>query len=190
MKLLFDFFPLLLFFAAFKFYGVYVATAAAMAASLVQIGYAYYRHRRVETVMLVTAVVILILGGLTLAFKDDAFIKWKPTIVDWIFAALLLGSQFLGNKTAVEFVLGTQLKLPRPVWRKLNLSWGLFFLATGAANIYVAFFYGLNLSEAARTAIWVDFKVFGLFGLTLLFTIAQAFYLAKHIEPDSQESES
>jgi intracellular septation protein len=182
MKFLYDLFPLLLFFAAFKFYDIYVATAVAIAASFVQVGLFWLKHRRFETMHLITLGVIAVFGGLTLALHDDTFIKWKPTLVYWILAALVLGSQYVGKKTIIERMMAAQITLPTAVWRRLNLSWGIFFVAIGAANIYVAFFYGLDLDLETRQAIWVNFKVFGLLGLTLLFTVVQAVFIAKHIQ--------
>jgi intracellular septation protein len=182
MKFLYDLFPLLLFFVAFKFYDIYVATAVAIAASFVQVGLFWLKHRRFETMHLITLGVIAVFGGLTLALHDDTFIKWKPTLVYWILAALVLGSQYVGKKTIIERMMAAQITLPTAVWRRLNLSWGIFFVAIGAANIYVAFFYGLDLDLETRQAIWVNFKVFGLLGLTLLFTVVQAVFIAKHIQ--------
>ncbi len=182
MKFLYDLFPLLLFFAAFKFYDIYVATAVAIAASFLQVGFFWFKHRRFETMHLVTLAVIAVFGGLTLMLHDDTFIKWKPTLVYWILAGLMFGSQWFGNKTLIERMMSGQIALPALVWRRLNLSWGIFFAALGAANIYVAFYYGLDLSDEVRRNIWVDFKVFGSFGLTLVFAIAQAFFMARYIQ--------
>jgi intracellular septation protein len=187
MKFLYDLFPLLLFFAAFKFYDIYVATGVAIAASFLQVGYFWFKHRRFETMHLVTLAVIAVFGGLTLVLHDDTFIKWKPTLVYWILACLMFGSQWFGNRTLIERMMSGQITLPAFVWRRLNLSWGIFFAALGVANIYVAFYYGLDLSAEVRRNIWVDFKVFGSFGLTLVFAVAQAFFMARYI-PETPES--
>jgi len=181
MKFLYGLFPLLLFFAAFKFYDIYVATGVAIAASFLQVGFFWFKHRRFETMHLVTLAVIAVFGGLTLVLHDDTFIKWKPTLVYWILAGLMFGSQWFGNKTLIERMMSGQIALPVTVWRRLNLSWGIFFAALGAANIYVAFYYGLDLSAEVRRNIWVDFKVFGSFGLTLVFAVAQAFFMARYV---------
>jgi intracellular septation protein len=191
MKFLFDVFPLLLFFAAFKVYGIYVATAVAIVASFAQVGYYWFRHRRFETMHLITLAVIVVFGGLTLALHNDTFIRWKPTILYWIFAVLVLGSHFVGEKTAMERMLGNQLTLNAQVWRYYNLSWGLFFIIAGALNLYVAFFYAPDQAESVRQATWVNFKVFGLLGLTLAFAFIQALFLARYFKaPDDGEDAS
>jgi len=187
MKFLFDIFPLLLFFAAFKLYDIYIATAVAIAASFIQVGLYWWRHRRFETMHLITLAVIAVFGGLTLFLRDDTFIRWKPTIVYWIFSVLILGSQFVGGKTVMERLLSNQFALEARIWRHYNLSWGLFFAIAGALNLYVAFYYGLDQAEDVRRATWVNFKVFGLLGLTLAFAIVQAVVLARHIKPHDKE---
>jgi intracellular septation protein len=189
MKFLYDLFPLLLFFAAFKFYDIYAATAVAIAASFAQVGYFWFRHHRVETMHVVTLAVIAVFGGLTLLLHDDTFIKWKPTLVYWILGALVLASQWFGSKTIVERMMSAQIALPVPVWKRLNLSWGVFFAALGALNIYVAFYYGLDLDAETRQGIWVNFKVFGLLGITLLFVVVQAFFMTKHMQDKPEEGE-
>jgi intracellular septation protein len=182
MKFLVDFFPLLLFFVALKFWGIYVATAVAIAASLIQVGWFYHRHRRAEVVHIVTLAVILIFGGLTLWLQDETFIKLKPTIVNAIFAAILLGTQWFGKKTAIEHLMGSQLELPQPVWRSMNLSWALFLLFLAAANIYVAFFYGRNLAPEVQTEHWATFKVFGLTAAILIFSVLQMLYISRRVD--------
>ena len=184
MKLLFDFFPLVLFFGAFKLYDIYVATLVAMAASLAQVVFIRIRHQRFETTHLVTLFVILLFGGMTLIFQDDMFIKWKPTIVNWIFAVVVLGSQFIGKRTVLERLLGGQMQMPARIWKKVNVSWGLFFFISGLLNLYVAFYFRIHLDEAARTDFWVNFKVFGLLGLTLAFSIIQMMIVARYISTE------
>jgi intracellular septation protein len=188
MKFLFDLFPLLLFFAAFKLFDIYVATGVAIAASFAQVGWFWLKHRRFENIHLITLAAIVVFGGLTLALRDDTFIKWKPTIVYWVLSALVLGSRVVGKKTAIEYLLDGKIQLPPCAWNQYNLSWGVFFMLLGALNIYVAFYYGLDLDEAARRDIWVNFKVFGLLGLTLVFTVVQALFLAKHFDKAEKEN--
>lgn len=182
MKFLYDLFPLLLFFAAYKYYDIYVATGVAIVASIVQVAGYWWKHRRFETMQIVTLGVIVVFGGMTLLLQDDTFIKWKPTLVYWILAALILGSHLVGKRTLMGRLLGSQVSLPEPVWRRLNLSWGAFFTVVGALNLYVAFFYGTDLDAATRQNIWVNFKVFGLMGLTLLFIVVQAVFMARHMQ--------
>ncbi|RMD69745.1 MAG: septation protein A [Gammaproteobacteria bacterium] len=174
MKLLADFFPILLFFVTFKVYGIYAATAAAMAASLAQVSLFWLRHRRFETMHLITFGLIAVLGGATLLFQDETFIKWKPTAVNWAFALAFLGSSVIGRRTVTERIMGTHIALPARVWRRLNLSWVCFFTLLGAANLYVAYRFD--------TETWVNFKLFGILGLTLLFVLGQGLYLGRHLK--------
>ena len=190
MKFLYDLFPLLLFFAAFKLYDIYIATAVAIAASFLQVGLFWIKHRRFETMHVVTLGVIAVFGGMTLLLHDDTFIKWKPTLVYWILSVLVLASQWFGKKPAIERMMSSQIALPALIWKRLNLSWGLFFAVLGAVNLYVAFFYALDLDTAARQEIWVNFKVFGLLGITLVFVVIQAFFMARHIQTQPEESGS
>jgi len=186
MKLIFDLFPLILFFGAYKFYDIYVATAVAIVASILQVLVFWSRQRRFESTHIITLAVIVIFGGMTLIFQDDLFIKWKPTIVEWIFALMILGSHFTGRRTAIEYLMGSKIVLPVRIWRKVNLSWGLFFLSVGALNIYIAFYFRVDLPEQVRTDFWVNFKVFGLMGLTLIFAIVQMLSVSKHLQTDEQ----
>lgn len=187
MKLLFDFFPLLLFFAAFKILDLYAATAVAIIASFVQVGLHYAHQQRFETMHVLSLLIIVVFGGLTLALRDDTFIKWKPTIVYWTFAALVLGTPLIAKKTALQHWLGARFALPARVWNYYNLSWAVFFLAAGSLNLYVAFVYGAALDAATRTEHWVTFKVFGLIGLTVGFTLIQALLLARSIHAQTEK---
>jgi len=176
-KLLFDFFPVILFFIAFKAHedpkeGIIFATAVAIVASVAQVAYSWLRHRRVEKMHLITMALIVVLGGLTIALDDEMFIKWKPTLVNWLFALAFLGSQFVGRKPIVQRIMDKNVSLPNPVWRRLNGSWSAFFLTLGAVNLYVVY--------AFDTDTWVNFKLFGMLGLTLVFVVAQGFYLYRH----------
>lgn len=190
MKLLYDFFPLLLFFAAFKVYDIYVATAVAIVASAIQVAGLWFVRRRFETMPLVTLGVLAVFGGLTLLLHDDTFIKWKPTIVYWVLGTLVLGSHWVGRRTLFERLLGEQISLPPVVWSRQNFSWGLFFVALGALNLYVAFYYRLDLAAAERREIWVNFKVFGLLGLTFVFMLVQGVLMARHVGEPPQKNRS
>ncbi|GMR03559.1 MAG: septation protein A [Gammaproteobacteria bacterium] len=189
MKFLYDLFPLLLFFAAYKYYDIYTATAVAIVASFLQVGGYWLKRRRFETIHLVTLGVIIVFGGMTLALRDDTFIKWKPTIVYWIFAALVLGSHLIGKKTIINRMMSGHIALPHHIWNRLNMSWGIFFLLVGILNLYVAFYYGLDLDEETRTDLWVNFKVFGLLGLTFLFIVVQAIFISKYVTEKTKKGE-
>lgn len=190
MKFLYDFFPLLLFFAGFYLFDIYVATAIAIVATIVQVSWHWLRTRRFETPHVITLVVLVVFGSLTLIFHDDTFIRWKPTIVYAILAALTFGSQLSAKATLLERLLGAQIVLPAQIWRRLNIAWGCFFLALGALNLYVAFYYHLEQDAATRLELWVNFKVFGLTGLTLAFVIAQAFVMARYADNPPQEDKT
>ncbi|MDH5548104.1 MAG: septation protein A [Gammaproteobacteria bacterium] len=176
MKLLIDFFPILLFFIAYKTYDIYVATMVAIAASVVQVAYIWTKHRRVENMHLITLALVVVFGGATLLLEDEMFIKWKPTVVNWLFAVAFLGSQFIGEKNLVERMMGASITLERGLWAKLNWSWVLFFVFLGVVNLYVVYNFD--------TDTWVNFKLFGMMGLTLAFLLIQGFFLMKHIEPE------
>lgn len=179
MKFLFDLFPLLLFFVALKVWDIYVATAVAIVASLVQLGWYWFKHRRFETMHVVTAVLIVVFGGLTLILHDEMFIKWKPSVINWLFGVVFLGSQFIGEKCLAERMMGGSIDVPRPIWARINTAWAVFFIAVGFANLYVVYSFD--------TDTWASFKVFGITGLTLGFVILQAFYLARHIKEDDDK---
>jgi len=171
MQFLFDLLPVIAFFVAYKMAGIYVATGVLIVAVLLQTLVSWVRHRRVSGMLLTSAVLVLVFGGLTLLIHDPVFIKWKPTIVNWLFAAAFLASQFLSGPTIVQRMLGENVKLDDASWIRLNLMWVGFFLFAGAVNLYVAF----NYDEAT----WVNFKLFGLMGLTLVFAMAQGVWIAR-----------
>jgi len=179
MKFLFDIFPVILFFAAFKLYDIYVATAVAMAATTVQIGWVWMRHRKVDNMLWVSLAVILVFGGATLLLQDETFIKWKPTVLYWLFAGALLVAAAAFKKNLIRSMLEQQVSVPDFVWNKLLASWILFFAAMGVINIVVAY----NFSTDA----WVNFKLFGGIGLMIVFVVLQALLLARHIEEKKAE---
>jgi len=181
MKLLFDFFPVVLFFVAYKLYNIYVATAVIIVASIVQVGWSWIRHRRIENMHLITLAFVVVLGGATLFLHDEMFIKWKPTIVNWIFALVFLGSQFIGTKSIVQRLMESQVIVTtEKVWGRLNIGWVTFFILMGAINLYVAYHFS--------TDTWVNFKLFGMLGLTIVFVILQSMYLMQYMVPEEQQN--
>jgi intracellular septation protein len=188
MQLLFDLFPVVIFFVAYKLADIYIATGAIIVAVILQIGLQYGLKRKVSTMALVSSVLVLVFGGLTLLIHDKAFIQWKPTVVNWLFAVAFLASQFVGGKPIVQRMLGEQIHLPAAAWTRLNLSWVAFFVVMGAANIYVAYTFA--------ESVWVNFKLFGVLGLTVVFVVIQGIWLASKGEdvkptetiPPGQES--
>jgi intracellular septation protein len=174
MKFLFDIFPVVLFFIAFKFYDIYVATAVAMGATFVQIGWVWLRHRKVDNMLWVSLALIVVFGGATLLLQDETFIKWKPTVLYWLFAAVLAAAALGFRKNLIRAMMEAQVTLPEAVWGRLLASWIVFFVLMGALNIIVAY----NFSTDA----WVNFKLFGGIGLMLVFIVLQGLMLARHIE--------
>nr|VFJ96597.1 MAG: intracellular septation protein [Candidatus Kentron sp. H]VFJ97994.1 MAG: intracellular septation protein [Candidatus Kentron sp. H]VFK03133.1 MAG: intracellular septation protein [Candidatus Kentron sp. H] len=199
-KLLTDFFPILLFFLTFWFYdeikgaliglgvdpalltlhengsteAVLAATAVAILAGFAQVGITWFGDRRVENMQVITLALLVLLGGATLMFQEEMFIKWKPTAVNWLFALVFWGSPFVGGKTLVQRMMEKNIQLPPGAWARLNGSWVIFFLVMGALNLYVVYHFS--------TEFWVNFKLFGLIGLTLAFVIGQSLYLVRFMK--------
>ncbi|MBK8162343.1 MAG: septation protein A [Gammaproteobacteria bacterium] len=182
MKLLFDFFPVLLFFAAYKLTGddIYIATAVAIAATFIQSAIFWLRHRRLEKMHMITLVLLVVFGGATLLLQDEVYIKWKPTVLNWLFGLVFIGSHFIGERPVIQRLMSQAVTLPQDVWYRLNLVWSLFFIAVGFINLYVVYNFD--------TETWVNFKLFGIIGLTLVFIIAQSFYIGRYIKHDGGES--
>jgi intracellular septation protein len=174
MKFLFDLFPVLLFFVAFKLADIYVATGVAIAATFLQVGWLKLRRKRVDPMLWASLGIIAVFGGATLALQDETFIKWKPTVLYWLLGAVLAGAALAFRRNLIRSMLSEQVQLPDPVWARLNWSWVGFFAFMGALNLYVAYNYSTDL--------WVNFKLFGGMGLMLLFVVVQALFLAKHVE--------
>ncbi len=198
MKFLFDLLPVLLFFAAYKFAGaspeashalatqllgqgivasqapILIATGVAIVATIGQVLWLMARRRKVDTMLWVSLAIIVVFGGATLFFHDATFIKWKPTVLYWLFALTLTVSVLFLKRNLIRALMQEQVELPDPVWSRLNLSWIAFFTAMGVLNLYVAYSY----SEEA----WVNFKLYGGMGLMFLFVLAQGFLLSRHIE--------
>lgn len=198
MKILFDLFPIILFFGAYQLGeanpetaqsilgalglhlhagskpGVFLATVVAIAATVLQIAWVWLKHRKVDNMLWVSFVLIVVFGGATLFLQDETFIKWKPTVLYWLFALTLGLAPVLFERNLIRAMMDKQISLPEPVWAKLNMAWALFFVFMGVANLLVAFNYS--------TDAWVNFKMFGTLGLMVLFVIAQSLYLGKHIK--------
>lgn len=212
MKLLFDFFPIILFFlsyyqASFLIHNTFVgslinpdkpdfinatiiATAVAIIASFIQVSYNWIKQRKLEKMHLFSLLLITVLGGITIFLGNPAFIQWKPTVLNWLFAVVFLGSQFIGQKPIIQRAMDEQISLPEPIWGRLNLAWVVFFFISGAANLYVAFYYQPDMTAEARMDTWVNFKLFGLMGLTIGFVILQAFYLARYIQVEDDQNDT
>jgi len=173
MKFLFDLFPVLLFFVAFKLADIYVATGVAIGASVLQVAWLKLRGKRVDPMLWASLAIIGVFGGATLLLQNETFIKWKPTVLYWLFAAVLATSALVFRRNLIRSMLSEQMQLPDAVWSRLNLSWAGFFAFMGAANLYVAYNYSTDL--------WVNFKLFGGIGLMLLFILAQSVFLAKYV---------
>ena len=200
MKILFDLFPVIVFFGVFKLlhHGtescladqaagipwtqepILLATAAAMAATFIQVGWAKYRHGKVDAMLWMSFSIITVFGGATLYFHNPVFIQWKPTILYWTFAAVLAVAPFFTDRNPIRAMLEDRLHLPNHVWRNLNLAYALFFFALGIANI--AAIHWLSCDG------WVNFKAYGITGLLFVFVIAQSMALAKYLEKDKEHN--
>lgn len=161
----------------FELGGPFSATLVLMVASILVCGCMYLKNRTLEKGHAVTLVAVVLFGGMTLFFHDEAFLKWKAPVVNWIFAIAFLSSQFIGEKTLLERMIGHAMTLPKDIWLKLNISWVMFFIFLGAANLFVAFTFH---------EIWVDFKVFGSLILTFLFVLGQILVISKHIQTEKK----
>jgi len=173
MKFLFDLFPIILFFAAYKVLGIYAATAAAIVATLGQIAWVKHRHGKVDGMLIASGAIIVVFGGATLLLHDEAFIKWKPTVLYWLFAGVLSVAEIFWHKNLIRAMMQEQVKLPEGIWRTLNHAWAGFFALLGALNLYVAAHF--------TTDTWVNFKLFGTMGLMFLFVILQSLLLSRYV---------
>lgn len=181
LNFLYEFLPIVLFFIAFKFYGIYVATIVGIVVTAIQLLGTLFWQKRLDKKQLITLIVFVLFGGMTLYFHNPIFVKWKPTIIFWIFGVILFLTQFIGNKPLAQRMLEKILEekggtLPKKIWSCLNLSWAIFFLSLGTLNIYVAYFYS--------TETWVNFKLYGILGLLFLFSIFQSIYLARYLSDE------
>jgi len=209
MKLLFDFFPIILYFLTYKqanflientFAGqlvdpakpefinaTFLAIGVAIISSFLQVAIHWVKTKKFERMHIFSLALIAILGSITIFVGDPVFFQWKPTILNWLFSVVFLGSMVIGEKPIIERMMGAQITLPENVWKTLNLSWVAFFFISGAANLYVAFYYDLGAPDNIRMDTWVDFKLFGLMGLTIGFIILQAIYLSRHIKENEDD---
>ncbi|WP_280369284.1 septation protein A [Pseudomonas sp. BN411] len=192
MKQFIDFIPLILFFIVYKLEpravelaghtymlgGIFSATAVLIISSVIVYGAIFLLQRRLEKGQWLTLVACLVFGGMTLAFHSETFLKWKAPVVNWLFALAFAGSHFIGDKPLIQRMMGHALSLPQAIWVRLNLAWIVFFLVCGCANLFVAFTFH---------EFWVDFKVFGSLGMTVLFLVGQGVYLARHIHDGETE---
>ncbi|MDH5436985.1 MAG: septation protein A [Gammaproteobacteria bacterium] len=188
MKFLFDFFPILLFFITFKSYGdevdgMVAATGVLIVATMIQVGYTWLKHKRIEKMHVITLVLVIIFGGATMYLREPAYLIWKVTIVNWLFALVFFGSHFVGKTPVIKRMMSHAIELPEKIWTRLSASWISFFFALGALNIYIGTQYDFDT--------WVDFKFYGMLGLTLGFTILQAVYISRYVvATDEQTTDS
>lgn len=173
MNILLDYFPIILFFTSFKLYGIYTATTVVILASMLQVSIFWFKHHKVSPIHILTCVILIIFGGLTLVLKNPIFIKLKPTIVSWLLAILCITSHFFTKKNFFQYLLDKKIDLPIKTWQHINFSWASFFALLGLVNIYMAYSYS--------TDIWVNFKLFGVVGSTVIFSIIQSIYMSKKL---------
>lgn len=182
MKVFFDLLPVILFFIGFKFYGIFAATAIAIAATLAMIVYSKARHGTVEKMLWINGIIISVLGGTTLLLHDKTYILWKPTVLYWLLAAVLLISNLFFKKNFIQQMMGKMIHAPKPIWDKVNWVWVGFLVALGFLNLYVAFNFSLDT--------WVNFKLFGVTSMLFLFMVAHTFVLRKYlIDPDEGKND-
>lgn len=201
MKFLFDLFPVILFFITLKIaeksasasqvlteiltsigmttavkpslVPIMLATVAVIVGSIIQIIWAKLHYKKVDNTLWISAILVTTLGGMTLYFQNDAFIKWKPTLLYWTFAILLIGARLFTDKNIIKMMMGKEIKLPEPIWNKLNIAWAIFFSCLGALNLYIAFNFSIDT--------WASFKLFGTMGLMFGFIIAQSLAINKYV---------
>jgi len=181
MQVLYDFFPIAIFFIVYKIFGIYAATFAAIIVTFLQMLIHWVRHKNFDVLQAITFSIIAILGGTTIALHQAIFIKWKPTVINWLFALVFLITQLFCKKPLLRYLMEKKIQLPDKAWKTLNLSWILFFVILGTINLYVVYHFSTNA--------WVNFKLFGYLGLTVVFAILQAIYLSRYIN-DGEMSDS
>ena len=181
MKQFFEFIPLVIFFIIYKMVDIYAATGSLIVTTGLLLAYSYFKQGKVEKMQLITFLIVLVFGSLTLMLQDDTFIKWKVTVVYALFSIALIVSRYAFQKNLIKQMLAKEIKLPEPVWDNLNFAWALFFILLSVINLYIAF----NFSQQ----VWVNFKVFGLLAVTLIFTILSGVYIYKYL-PKTNKNET
>jgi len=180
MQFLYEIFPVFLFFLTFKFYGIYVATIVGIVSCAIQVLFTKCYKKKWDKAQLITLAVFTIFGGMTLYFHNPIFVKWKPTVVFWIFALVMLGSQLFTSKPIIERmlenVMQTKGSVPKNVWKKLNLIWIAFFIILGGVNLFIAYSYSNDT--------WVNFKFYGLTAAFFIFSFLQALYLSRYLSEE------
>jgi intracellular septation protein len=169
MKVILDFFPIIVFFVLFKIFNIYIGTIGLMASSVIQMILLKYIYGKIEFMYKLSCIFIIIFGSVTLIFHNVMFLKWKITVLNWLLAALFLGSQLFTEQSFIERMMSSQMLLPKVIWSRLNMMWGAYFLIVGAINLYVIYHYS--------TSDWVNFKLFGMLVLTIIFVFIQTIYL-------------
>ena len=181
MQLLVDYIPLVVFILAYFYQDIFFATGMLMVAMPVVLVLQWLMTKKINKIYAASTVLVLVLGGATLAFKNPTFLYWKPTVLNWLIAIVFLGSQWIGDKTVVQRMLENAAELSADQWIRLNQIWVVFFSIVGGINIYVAY----NFSEA----FWVKFKLFGMLGLTLVFVIIQSVWLTLATQKNAAATE-
>ena len=181
MQLLVDYIPLVVFILAYFYQDIFFATGMLMVAMPVVLALQWLMTKKINKIYMASTVLVLVLGGATLAFKNPTFLYWKPTVLNWLIAIVFLGSQWIGDKTVVQRMLENAAELSADQWVRLNQIWVVFFSIVGGINIYVAY----NFSEA----FWVKFKLFGMLGLTLIFVIIQSVWLTLATQKNATATE-
>jgi intracellular septation protein len=178
VKLLLDFFPIILFFVAFKVWDIYVATGVAIVATIAQIAWLRYSTGKIEPMQWLSLGIIVLFGGATILAHDETFIKWKPTVLYWLMGGALAAGLLVFRKNLLKSLMGSQMELPDNAWRAMNWSWIAFFAVMGVLNLWVAFNFD--------TDTWVNFKLFGGLGLMAVFVVGQALYLGRYVKETKQ----
>ena len=171
MKFLYDLLPVILFFISYKFYGIYTATAVAIGATLLQIVIVLIMKKKVDRMLLFNGLIITFLGGLTILLKDKTFIMWKPSVIYWLLSISLLISDSIFDKNLMKLAMGSQIKVEKNYWKRINLFTSIFFLGLGFINLYVGYNFELDT--------WVNFKLFGITALLFIYILMISLYLSK-----------